>query len=86
MSPGGGGGGGGGGGDASGPYPGYIVREAQRLLNACFQQCDIQIDGVLGDQTAECLRTFQRRYDIRRSGEPDRDTMDALRRRCRRLG
>jgi hypothetical protein len=72
------------GGDGDGRYRKGDIREAQRLLNACFQQCDIQIDGVLGDQTADCLKTFQRRYDLRRTGEPDEATMQALRRRCRR--
>lgn len=79
-----GGGGGGPGGPGDGRYRTWEIREAQRLLNACFRQCDIQIDGILGEQTSECLRTFQRRYSLRRSGEPDNETMDALRRRCRR--
>jgi peptidoglycan hydrolase-like protein with peptidoglycan-binding domain len=60
------------------------VRQAQRLMNSCdgVRDCDTEADGILGPQTARCLKKFQQRAGLRVTGEPCESTLREMQRRC----
>jgi hypothetical protein len=60
------------------------VRQAQRLMNSCdgVRDCDTEVDGILGDNTARCLKRFQEKAGLRVTGEPCQSTLEAMQKRC----
>lgn len=53
-----------------------VARIQIGLMN--FGEPDIAVDGMLGPQTVEAIRAFQRRYDLPVTGEPDDAVIDKL--------
>jgi len=55
-----------------------LVSKIQNGLKNQFGEADIVVDGVMGSQTSNALRNFQKRFKLDITGEPDDATIDKL--------
>ena len=53
-----------------------VIQIQKGLSNIAYS--DVEVDGVVGQQTAQAIRDFQKHYRLPVTGRPDRTVLEKL--------